>query len=311
MNGYDPNFLGKNFKIDIPSFNSEIDSDILKNENLRDDYIADYCHYSVVMSKKNRQAYLSICNLDQTKYKKVNGRNWFLDDKQIGRENQLGNEYYKCNVWDRGHLTRRTAVTWGDNDFIAKKASNDSCCYANACLQHENFNQDEWRIPEDEAHKCKRDLNGKISIITGPLFTECDKWLTFKGSNLKPARIPSGFWKIIYYIDGKKKKLGCEAYLIYQDDLSIQDRRGRKNIDIKTIQVSISEITDLTGIEFSEKLYNANPLWYHTEGRAIEEPEQYEIKVDGKSENVKEGWTGHVIHDRDDIKKHGFKRVSK
>lgn len=34
--------------------------DVLKRDELRNSYIADYLHYSVLMSKKNRQAYLSI-----------------------------------------------------------------------------------------------------------------------------------------------------------------------------------------------------------------------------------------------------------
>lgn len=317
MIGYNPDFLSKKFRIDIPWINYDVFSDVLKNNNLRDNYIADYQHYSVVMSKKNRQAYLSICNLDQTKFKSVKGRKWFLDGR-IGFENQIDNRYYKGkkNLWDRGHLTRRTAVTWGESRYIAKKASNDSCCYSNASLQHRYFNEDEWRIPETIAQYFDRDQNGKISIMTGPLFTESDRWFEPAGLDVAPARIPSGFWKVIYYIDKKKtldlgeEVLGCEAYLVYQDDLSIRDKEGSEIIDIKTLQVTISELIDMTGIEFSESLYDANPLWYHTENRDITEPERYEIKVAGISSGVKEGWHGHVIHDREDIKKHGFNRVS-
>ena len=317
MTGYNPEFLDKKFKIDIPWINYEVFRDVLKNEELRNNYIADYLHYSIVISKKNRQAYMSICNLDQTKYRSVKGRKWFLDGR-IGFENQLDNRYYKgrSNLWDRGHLTRRTAVTWGESDYIAKKASNDSCCYSNACLQHRHFNEDEWRIPEKIARYFDRDQNGRISIMTGPLFTENDRWFEPGEYDVAPARIPSGFWKILYYIDKKKTQesgeeaLGCEAYLVYQDDLSIRDEEGSDDIDIKTLQVTISELIDLTGIEFPEPLYEANPLWYHTENRDISEPERYEIKVARKSPGVKKDWDGHVIHDRDDIKKHGFKRVS-
>ena len=289
-----------------------------KRDALRKNYIADYLHYSVVMSKKNRQAYLSICNLDQTQCRKVEGRDWFVDP-DIGAENQLDNRYYKGkkNLWDRGHLTRRTAVSWGTSDHIARKASNASCSYANACLQHRYFNEDEWRIPEKVAEKLDRDLNGRLSIMTGPLFTENDRWFDPDKYDVPPGRIPSGFWKILYYIDKKKTEedkevLGCEAYLVYQDNLSMEDRDGDEHIDIATLQVTITELVDLTGIEFPQPLYDANPLWYHTgDGRNNTEPERYEIKVAGESEGVKEGWAGHVIHDRDDISEHGFKRVSK
>ncbi len=318
MSGYDPDFLGDGFNIGIPWIRYDVYKDVLKREELRRSYIADYIHYSVVMSRKNRQAYLSICNLDQNRYRSVDGRNWFVDER-IGGENQLDNKYYKGkdNLWDRGHLTRRTAVTWGDSDYIARRASNASCSYANACLQHRHFNEDEWRIPEKIARRFDRDLDGKLSIITGPLFTENDRWFEPADFDVSPGRIPSGFWKVIYYIDKKKteaagqKVLGCEAYLVYQDELSLKDKEGDEQLPIATLQVTISELADLTGIEFDEPLYHANPLWYHvTEERGIAEPERYEIKVADVSKGVRKGWEGHVIHDRDDIEKHGFKRVS-
>ena len=66
MIGYDPEFLGENFKIDIPWIRYDVFADVLKRDVLRRNYIVDYLHYSVVMSKKNRQAYLSACNFDQT-----------------------------------------------------------------------------------------------------------------------------------------------------------------------------------------------------------------------------------------------------
>ena len=54
MKGYNTKFLGKKFKIEIPEVNYEIYKDILRNDDLRETYIADYTHYSVVMSKSNR-----------------------------------------------------------------------------------------------------------------------------------------------------------------------------------------------------------------------------------------------------------------
>lgn len=321
MTGYDPEFLGSKHRIGIPWIDYDVFADVLKKPELRNNYIADYLHYSVVMSKKNRQAYLSICNLNQEQIRKVSGRRWFIDTR-IGEKNQLDNIYYsdkngEKNLWDRGHLTRRTAVTWGDDDFTARKASNGSCSYANACLQHKYFNEDEWRIPERIADKFGRDLDGKISIMTGPVFSENDRWYEPPGSNVAPARIPAGFWKVLYYIDKKKteaqgkKVLGCEAYLVWQNELALRGHGGAHDLEISTLQVTVTELSDLTGIEFPAPLYDANPLWYYRkDDRDIKEPERFEIKVRNKSKNVREGWEGHVIHDRADIEKHGFQRVS-
>ncbi|WP_369334495.1 DNA/RNA non-specific endonuclease, partial [Candidatus Thiosymbion oneisti] len=93
----------------------------------------------------------------------------------MGLNNQVGPAAYKRNPWDRGHLTRRTAVTWGSK-YEAKRASNDSCSYANASMQHENFNQDEWRVPERIVQHLEKDKNGRITIFTGPVFTQTDRW---------------------------------------------------------------------------------------------------------------------------------------
>ena len=317
MSGYQSDFLGSDFEVGIPWIRYDVYQDVLKREALRRRYIADYLHYSVVMSRSNRQALLSACNLDQTQYRSVKGRNWFIDDR-IGEEHQLDNRYYKgkYNLWDRGHLTRRTAVTWGASDTIARRASNASCSYANACLQHRNFNEDEWRIPEKIAKRFDRDTNGRLSIMTGPVFTENDRWFKPDDYDVAAGRIPSGFWKIIYYVDKKKTQangeptLGCEAYLVAQDDLAISDDEGEERTDVATLQTTTTELSLLTGIEFPKVLYDANPLYYTVAEHDIEEPELFEIKAAGRSEAVRKGWEGHVIHDREDIAKHGFRRFS-
>ncbi|WP_435236693.1 DNA/RNA non-specific endonuclease [Psychromonas sp. PT13] len=111
--GYDPNFLGEDIAIAIPKASLEIEDDILYvSDNKDTGHIIDYIHFSVIMSKFNNQALVSAANLDQKDYQQVSGRNWFVDPR-IGLENQVGPAAYKHNPWDRGHLTRRSAVTWG------------------------------------------------------------------------------------------------------------------------------------------------------------------------------------------------------
>jgi endonuclease G len=273
--GYDPTFLGNGIEVPLPDFSLEIHDDILHKDELRDGYIVDYIHYSVVMSRSNRQAYFSAANLNQKEYKSVKGREWFVDSR-IGFENQIGPEAYKKNPWDRGHLTRRTAVTWGDSSYVAKRASNDSCSYANSSLQHANFNQDEWRVPENVVQHFKKDLNDKICVFTGPIFTDTDRWYTRRNQH-PPARIPSAFWKILFYIDAKTKKLACQAFLMYQDSLFIADKRGKYEIIPEQYQVTITEIERLTGLEFSEDLFQANPLYFFPKPNKNDGPEAFSI----------------------------------
>ena len=210
------------------------------------------------------------------------------------------------------------------------------------------------KIPARAKKEPRRAEEGRASIITGPVFLEdyafhlkhmkdyCvpDKTIytppmqyngTFPPRTLlqkgkkqkgkkggKPVSIPSGFWKIIYYINkkgtGKKAKLTpeCQAFLIWQDDLSMSKKKQVTSKEVAVYQVSTNTISKLTGLRFMPVLYDANPLYYSaTRARDIKEPEHYLTKFSGKSKNMKEGWKMHIIHDRKDIKKHKFERTSR
>jgi endonuclease G len=253
-------FLDEGICIEMPRVGLEYQEDVLWREELRDGFIADYIHYSLVMSEFNNQAYFSAANLDQSQFRSVKGRRWFVDGR-IGKENQVGNEAYSKNDWDRGHLTRRTAVTWG-SERVAKKASNDSCSYANASMQHANYNQDEWRVPEKVVQYLERDKNGRINIFTGPIYTNTDRWYT-RRSLREYVRIPSGFWKVISYIGKTTGKLECQAYVVYQDAEALKDKKGEERMKPGACQVTITEVERLTGLEFDEALFNANALYYY------------------------------------------------
>lgn len=251
-----------------------ISDDILCVDTENNLQIVDYIHYSVMMSKSDKQAVVSAANLDQNEIQKVSGRNWFVDPR-IGQNNQIGPKAYKNNPWDRGHLTRRTAVTWGSK-YIAKRASNDSCSYANSSMQHENFNQDEWRVPEEIVRHFDKDLNGRLLVFTGPLRTKFDRWYTTK-SLKNSVRIPGGFWKVVAYIDKESKKLESQAYIMYQDGNFLIDKRGRFNIDINNYQVTITEIEYLTGLEFDKEIFDSNPLYFYEREGITKGPEGYEV----------------------------------
>ena len=192
-------------------------------------------------------------------------------------------------------------MTWGST-FESKRASNDSCSYANASLQHENFNRDEWRVPERVVEHFDRDLNDKITIFTGPIFTESDRW--YKGVGLEElVRIPAGFWKVIVYIGKKSKKLECQAYAMYQDALFLRDKRGQHNLDIRNYQVTITEIEYLTGLEFSKELFDSNPLYFYPREGINEGPEGFITPKSTDEEDLKTG----VIFTRKDAESKSFR----
>ncbi|MBL4789015.1 MAG: DNA/RNA non-specific endonuclease [Kordiimonadaceae bacterium] len=264
--GYNPKFLHgteDSFHIELPKPSLNIQSDILLPEGAVDgEFEVKYIHYSLLMSKSNRQALVSAANVDNANQQTVSGskgRRWFVDAR-VGRANQIGNASYKHSPWDRGHLTRRTAVTWG-SFATALKASNDSCAYTNAAMQHENFNEDEWRVPEELVDDFDLAKDKKLTVMTGPVFTTCDRFFT-RNLGDAPVRIPAGFWKILSYINKNTGELSTDAYILFQDIEAIRSSRGRQRVQLGNFAVTTTEVALWTGLEFDQKLYDSNGMMF-------------------------------------------------
>ncbi len=262
-NGYKVGFLGNNHKVPLPTPGLALQSDILEPPGLPDgEVVVPYINYSLLMSRSTKQALYSAANVDLKKMQKVpsrKGRNWFIDGR-VGADNQIPNYPYQHTLWDRGHLTRRTAVTWGDDSDFATRASNDSCAYTNASMQHKNFNEDDWRAIEllvstfKDAHQ--------LNVLTGPVFTKADRYYTREFRDF-PVRVPTAFWKIISYV-GEDNKLKTQGYIFFQDLPSIRNPKGRSRIRLRDMQVTTTEIAFWTGLEFDQVLFETNPLKFYS-----------------------------------------------
>jgi len=261
--GYKPDFLGDNFRIELPKPGLALRADILKPPGLPDgEVVVPYINYSLLMSRSTKQALYSAANVDLKKMQTVpsrQGRNWFVDGR-VGGENQIPNYPYQGTLWDRGHLTRRTAVTWGADVDFATRASNDSCAYTNACMQHKNFNEDDWRVVEMLVSAFE-DAD-KLTVITGPVFTKADRYYTREFDDV-PVRIPAAFWKILSYV-GADQTLKTQAYIFFQDLPSIRAAKGRARIRLKDMQVTTTEVSLWTGLEFDRVLFDSNPLKFYS-----------------------------------------------
>lgn len=266
-NGYNPDFLGSSHTINLPEPSLALHSDVLQPPGLPDGDVVPYINYSLLMSRSTKQAFYSAANVDLSKMQEVlsrKGRNWFIDPR-VGKENQIPNYPYEGTMWDRGHLTRRTAVTWGDSVEYATRASNDSCAYTNACMQHKNFNEDEWRVVELEVSKFKRAK--KLTVLTGPIFTRSDRYYVRNFGDF-PVRIPAAFWKTISYVNSDNK-LRTDAYIFFQDLPSIRTSKGRSRIRLKDMQVTTTELSCWTGLDFGQKLFDTNPLKFYSGPESI------------------------------------------
>ncbi len=278
--GYDPDFIGDDIHIPLPGFDEELEASVLKRPgSLRQGIFSDHIHFTLVMNKHTKQLIYSAFNLDQTKLKELGsekGKKPWSKDPAIGKENQLGNEFYKDrttrtgrsveNPYDRGHMVMRYNAMWGCTDAEADKAAKATFIYANASLQHKNLNRDEWRaLEEDVVREFGEDSNDKLTVFTGPIYGDLDRSIYL--SDEKSARVPSGFFKVICYrskSDKQSEKLGVKAFAIFQDERVLRDRKGAATVktDMR-YQVTISELQNATGIDFGKLLYARNPLFYH------------------------------------------------
>ncbi len=243
--GYDPDFLGSNGKrVPLPELTDEMKRDCAINRMAMkgmDEYILPYHHFSIVMNKVRKMAFYTAVNVDGTKIDRSIGRddNWIADPR-IGANEQTNNSLYKNNDLDRGHLVRRLDPVWGS---VAEAANTDTFHYTNCSPQHKDFNQNEvtWLGLENYILDNAIAEKFRVSVFTGPVFRNDDQ-------EYLDAKLPREFWKVLVMVN--KGELSATAYLLSQEKL-IQDFEAFSDDKrVRTHQVSIQKIEELTGLSF-------------------------------------------------------------
>ena len=255
MAGYDPEFI-PGHKLPLPKFRRSLARNILRSDKLRAQTLADYDNYSVVTDKVRRAAVFAAANIDVNALKRTKRKDSWKFDKRIGADYQLGEDYYYKNDWDRGHLAMRESAGWGRTRAIAQHAADETFYYANAAPQHKNFNPDEWQ----ELESWVNSLGGKVTCYTGPIYGQSARSIHPVG--LPIAVVPAGFFKVICFIDSYTHEFAVRAFIMYQDNDAIADPYGRRTFNLQRYQVSVKEIETLTGLEFDNRVYEANPLLF-------------------------------------------------
>ncbi len=280
--GYKKDYLGDEFIFDLPTITAEHQNNIVLPIN-GNGPLLNYPNYSLIMNKKTRQAFYSAANAD---FKRNNGKGRsFRLDGRIEEKYQLDNVYYKDiegieNPYDRGHLTRRDAISWGGTAREANKASKDSCYFTNISLQHKNFNQDEWGALENAIEHNSFDADNRFNIMCGPIFTGLDRMIQ-PYSHIEAGIVPSAFWKLITYIGKVSGKLETNAFIAFQDDESLKrigQVKGNREVNpFKIYQSSTTLIEQLTGLEFPDIAFDSNPMFFfeseNTKTRNITTPQ--------------------------------------
>lgn len=238
--GYNKNFLST--EINIPQLDDDRTAFKLDNSTC-----IDYTHFSLALHKKRKFAIWVAWNIDGGRIKRLSRKGInFKFDPRIPTKYQIGNNLYKNNDLDRGHIAKRADLVWGTIEE-AKNANKESFYYTNITPQMDNFNQSTkdgvWGELENAIFKDVIVDNLKISIISGPIFQETDRVY-------REVMLPLEFYKlIIYESDGELKS---KSFLLTQNINSIEVLALD---EFKTYEISLFELESKCHFKLDPKLY--------------------------------------------------------
>ena len=286
--GYDPEFLGTDkLKVSLPSIkDKDLKSEVLSFDNAgKKESEFKYWNYSVMMHKSRKLAIFSAANIDMNQKPEGAGREgdkWYIDPR-AGTENQIDAKFYgkqktfeafrDKNPFDRGHITRRVDVQWGEDEELAKRNGDDSFHWTNCAPQYWRFNQGSkrWLGLEDFVIKTYSKETGRACVVNGPIFDSPISKVDSNGATVlnlggRPhndptfgdVAIPKMFFKIVSVKE--RNNLKTAAFLLSQEEyLEKVDRL--KGMPVRTdeiltpaearlYQVKIDDLERLTGLDF-------------------------------------------------------------
>ena len=258
--GYDPDFLGTGaHRVPLPELPADLAALAAVDQRATTEpaYVLPYHHYSAVLNRERRLAFFTAVNIDGTtsmRLKREKDR-WFLDPR-VPADEQTGEDAYRDNPLDRGHLVRRLDPAWGASREEAKRSNDDTFHFTNCSPQHEDFNQNQttWAGLEDYILENADNRDLKVTVFTGPVFADDDD--QFAG-----VQLPRQFWKVAVMVK-ESGELSATGYLLSQEELI----SGLEVVPeafsygaYKTFQVPVRRIEELTRLSFG-RLVDADPL---------------------------------------------------
>lgn len=236
---YNPSFIS-DCKIALP-----ILSDQLLSHAFEEGKPVDHIGYTFVFNQTRQLAFYTAHNIDGTALlSNISRDDRFRNDPDIPSNIQLKNRQgYLNNAWDRGHLVKRTAMHWGSDIDVATEADSETFYWTNIVPQHEHLHDHPWGKIEDWMVELIKTSEKKVSIFTGPVFSEDDPLIPNEANEI--ARVPAGFWKIIAFKNNQR--LTSAGFLIWQRDY---DKALPESFSPVLEQVRITTIEFLTGMSF-------------------------------------------------------------
>lgn len=255
--GYQEDFLGTSaaHKVPLPKLSAANRQKVAPIIGKPSEHVLKYTHFSLVMNKARRMAMYTVANVDGTQLRHIprGTDRWFFDPR-VRRTQQVGDELYRNNDLDRGHLVRRLDPVWGGE---AEEANEDTFFFTNATPQHKDLNQRTWNDLEEYILDNAGAHRLRVSVFTGPVFRDDDRVY-------RNVQLPQQFWKVVVMVTGgdtaAERKLSATAYLLSQTHLlSDIEAAGFTFGQFRTFQVPVKRIEELTGLDFG-RLRNFDPF---------------------------------------------------
>jgi endonuclease G len=247
-NGYDKNFLGT--RLELPQVHPSMQDQVATLIGKPDETELTYTNFSIVMNKERRQPLMTAVNIDGANIVSVPRKGKWTIDSRIPREHQLGNEAYKHNPIDRGHMVRRRDPVWGPNP---NQASNDTFAFTNAGLQHGSLNQKTWLDLENFILEQSQEKDMKLTVMTGPVFSPDDPSFNNNGRMSEPTQIPQEFWKVVVWNDSEEGLKGA-AFIQSQKDY-VGQGMFKTDFDpgeMSVYQMPLSDLEKVTKLDFGD-----------------------------------------------------------
>ncbi|MEV7280389.1 DNA/RNA non-specific endonuclease [Streptomyces sp. NPDC093111] len=239
--GYDETFLGPVVPLPLPV-----------RESVRT-VLLPYTHFTVVFRPDRRlAASTGVCIEGAQLLEDVPREDVWNFDPRLPHDEQTGDDVYRNNSLDRGHLVRRLDPVWGAAG-VADTANADTFHFTNAAPQVDVFNQGKqlWQGLENYLLEHAAEYDRKLVVLTGPVLQDADP--PYRG-----IQVPLRFWKVVAFMqDGA---LASTAYVLDQSpDLSKDAERALAGATAgappplgpyRTYQVPVSDVAEITELEF-------------------------------------------------------------
>ncbi|WP_241314035.1 DNA/RNA non-specific endonuclease [Chryseobacterium arthrosphaerae] len=257
--GYDKHFIDGKI-ISLPVLSGQQVEDLAFDAE--GNSIVNYINYSLELSASQKFPYYTATNIDGLLFKKVPRKDNWKKDSRV-KEFQWGKELYSVpgSDFDRGHMTKREDVQWGETIAIALNAADSTFYYTNAVPQHKDLNRDIWRSLEDYIlHTETKQNKLKVCVFTGPVLSTNNPYF-ITPVNGKQIQIPVLFWKVVVFqkANGELHRVGfmmSQRTLLQNAGIvegleteSADEKIFMQFDDAETYQVNILLIEELTGLK--------------------------------------------------------------